>query len=76
MGEPRHMDRMRRIGLSQVGAIELCPYSRTRVNLHRDPEVGGKPHQWTECVIGDRKPSRRDFTNTNETEFPHSTADN
>ena len=76
MGEPRYVDRMRRIGLSQVGAIEFCPYSGTRVNLHRDPEIGSKPHQWTECVIGESKSSRRDFADTNESEIPHSTADN
>ena len=75
MGEPRDMDRMRSIGLSQVGAIELGPYSRARVNLDRDPKIGGQPHQWTECVIGDSKSSRRDFSDPNKAEIPHGTAD-
>jgi hypothetical protein len=76
MGEPRYVDRMRRIGFSKVGAIEFCPYSRTRVNLHRDPKIGRKPHQWTECVIGDSKSRGRNFADTNEAEIAHSTSDN
>ena len=76
MGEPRYVDRMRRIGFSQIGAIELCPDSRTRVNWHRNPAIGGKPHQWTECIIGDSKSRGRNFADTNEAEIPHSKADN
>ena len=75
MGEARYVDRVCSIGLSEVGAIKLCPYSRTRVNLDRDPEIGGKPHQWSECVIGDGKSSRRDFADADEAEIPYSVAD-
>jgi hypothetical protein len=46
------------------------------VNLHRDPEIGGKPHQGTECVIINSKSRGRNFADTNEAEVPHSTAGN